>query len=215
MYVLRGLLGAEGADGDGLVGAHELYEPKDGVGVLVVPLGAYPLGQAGALALHVIGQEQPAAGVRREQQLAEQLRRLVEQAVVPGQEAILGEGCVKAGGLYLAYAADNGLHAQAVQPVHIGGKAVEVRAADGAAPQHVGDERVHGRRLGVELREQAQAQRRGFELVGAQGGQEHARQDLLAPKLHPAPLLSCESPDIIAHNAALAIQFIPKEVNYL
>ena len=44
---------------------------------------------------------------------------------------------------------------------------------------------------------------------------EHARQDLLAPKLHPAPLLSCESPDIIAHNAALAIQFIPKEVNYL
>ena len=140
---------------------------------------------------------------------------LFEQPLVPGQEAVLREGGVKAGGLYLAYAADNRLRTQPVQPVHVGGKAVKVGAANRASPKHVGDECVHGRRLAVELRQQAQTQRRRFEFVGVQGGQKHARQDLLAPKFHPAPLLSDKSTDIIAHNASLAIQILPKEVNYL
>lgn len=123
-YVLRVLLRAERADGDALAGAHELHEAQDGVGVLVVAPGSDALGKALPLPLDVVGQQQAAAGVGAQQQLAQEPRGRLQQALPPGQAAVLREGGVKARGLDLAHAADHGLRPQAVEPVHIRGEAV-------------------------------------------------------------------------------------------
>ena len=69
-------------------------------------------------------QQQAAAGVGAQQQLAQEPRGRLQQALPPGQAAVLREGGVKARGLDLAHAADHGLRPQAVEPVHIRGEAV-------------------------------------------------------------------------------------------
>ena len=197
MYALGLVRVAEHGGGQRLAGAHLLYEPLERVRYAVVLGRADALGQLGPLAVDVVGQEQPAARVGRQEQLAKQpcgVRQLIGPA---GQETPFREGGVKAHGLHLAHAQahrDGGRAVHLLEPAHDAG---HVRMPHRTAAQHGGYERVQICVLVVELGEQGYTQRGGFELVGLQRAQEHAGHYFLAPVVHLFRLSICAGQSIL------------------
>ena len=180
-----GLLGV-GEDGRAqiLAGAHELDEPPHGVGLAVILRRADFLGELVLLAVHVVGQQQAAARVRRAEQLAEERGRVRQLAAPAGEVSPLGEGGVEAQRPHLADAQRDGHGRRAVQLLEPARDARHVRIAHGAAAQHRGYERIHIRVPALELREQHGAHRARLEALRPQCAQEHARHYLLAPEIH-------------------------------
>ena len=187
VYGLRRLLAAQRAGGDGLAGAHQLHQALHGVGVLVVFLRADALAELVALAVHIVRQQQPAARVGAQQQLAQQGGHLAQQRRALRQQAVLREGGEEAAALHLAHAAHGALRLRAVEGIQARGDALHVRQAHRPAAQHAGYQRVHGGRLRVQLAEQRERQRPRFEFPRAQGRQPHAGQQFFAPVVHAVP----------------------------
>ena len=185
---LRALLVAETVDGVVFAAAHLLDAARDRPADLVVDSGADGLQQLVALAVHILRQQQAAARVGRAQQLAQQLAGAAQRVGAGGKELLLRDAGKEAQALDLAEAAHDRLDRGAVQLVQAAGDRLHVAVGGGAAAQHLRQQRVHRRGLAPQLRQQADAQARGLEFVGADVGQPHAAHELRSCVLHLSAL---------------------------
>ena len=181
------ILAAEAADGEVLVAAHLLNTALDGVAALVVYLTADQLNELFLLAVHILRQQQTAAGGGGEQNLPHERHSVTEQRRTAGQILRLREACVQADALDLADTAHNRLDRGAVKLVHAAGKLLHIAVLGRAAPEHKGNERIHGGGLALKLREQSDAHTGGLEFIGAQMTEKNTGHDFISGIFHEAP----------------------------
>ena len=189
--VLALALAAEASHREVLAAAHLLNAAKQGVPPLLVDAAADGLKHLFPLAVHILLQQEPAAGVGGEQHLAHQLRRVAQHVLPVGQKIPLGDAGVKADALNLPDPAHYRLDSGAVELVEPGGESLHIAVAPCAAAQHIGDEGVEGRGIPLQLGQQIQTQAGGFEFVRAQMAEPYAGENFSACQLHGTSFLCC------------------------
>ena len=185
MEVFRFVRAAQSAHGVGLVGAHVLYKPADGPASAVVAQGLDPLKQLFPLAVHILGQEQAAAGVGIEPQLADQRDHVLQLAAL-GQIPVFRKIREEAHRVDLSQLAHARLHSRSVKSVQPGGDRAHIGERSGAPAEDIGDRRVFRGSFPVQLSQKRGAQAPGFEFVGSKSREPHTGGQLRAEIIHNA-----------------------------
>ena len=182
--VLGLLLAAQAADGEVLKAAHLLDAAGEGIAAFVVDAAADALQQLLLLAVHILGQQQAAPGLGREQHVRHQAHGAGQQRFSPGQIGLLREAAVKADAMDLAHPAHHRLNGRAVKLVHPAAQGFHIAVAGGAPAEHIGEQGVHGSALPPQLGQQGKTHACGLEFVAAQMAEKYAGQKLCPGILH-------------------------------
>ena len=178
------------AHGVGLPGAHLLQQAAGGVNPLIVDNAVDLVDEIGPLAVRVVPPQPALLKGGGAEHVPHELRRLLQQRLPRGQEAVLHAAGGEAKDLVLPHPAQLGAQPGPVEHVQLPAQSRHIRQPGGAPAQDVDQQGVAPRRAGAQGGRHLGAEVAGLELVRRDMGEIHIVHEHLSCHIPVSPFLS-------------------------